>query len=162
MGESQGRYIDIPLSVTNSEQIELLSRAIVSHRTPATHRDLAQTVGNLLRQYRPDVSRKVESYLQKCWPLHPVTACLLGATSRRRFGQNQRSLFGFLNSHEPAGFQDFLSGAAGDDLFTPDMLFDYLRANWSLRFWRLRTAIDGRSRLNPWNGPRSERPRKST
>src|SRR5579863_885406 len=125
----QGRYIDIPLSVTNSEQIELLSRAVVSHGAPVTHRDLAVTVGSLLRQYRPDASKEVESYLHKCWPIHPVTACLLGATSRRRFGQNQRSLFGFLNSHEPAGFQDFLSSAAAGDLFTPDRLFDYLRAN---------------------------------
>lgn len=125
----QGRYIDIPLSVSNSEQIELLSRAIVSHRPPEAHRETAETVGGLLRQYRPDASREVESYLRNCWPLHPVTACLLAATSRRRFGQNQRSLFGFLNSHEPAGFQDFLSSAAPSDLFTPDQLFDYLRAN---------------------------------
>lgn len=125
----QGRYIDIPLSVSNSEQIELLSRAIVSDRPPEAHREIAETVGGLLRQYRPDASRDVESYLRKCWPLHPVTACLLAATSRRRFGQNQRSLFGFLNSHEPAGFQDFLSSAAPDNLFTPDGLFDYLRAN---------------------------------
>jgi hypothetical protein len=125
----QGRYIDIPLSVSNSEQIELLSRAIVAPRPPEAHRELAETIASLLRQYRPDASREVESYLCKCWPLHPVTACLLAATSRRRFGQNQRSLFGFLNSHEPAGFQDFLSSAGPDSLFTPDRLFDYLRAN---------------------------------
>ncbi len=125
----QGRYIDIPLSVSNSEQIELLSRAIVTRRGTEAHRELAETVGNLLHQYRPDASRDVESYLRKCWPLHPVTACLLAATSRRRFGQNQRSLFGFLNSHEPAGFQDFLSNALSDNLFTPDRLFDYLKAN---------------------------------
>jgi hypothetical protein len=125
----QGRYIDIPLSVSSSEQIELLSRAIIARRAPDAHRELAETVGDLLRRYRPDASRDVESYLRKCWPLHPVSACLLAATSRRRFGQNQRSLFGFLNSHEPAGFQDFLSNAGPDDLFMPDRLFDYLKAN---------------------------------
>ena len=31
----------------------------------------------------------------------PSPACLLGPLSRRRFGQNQRSLFAFLNSAEP-------------------------------------------------------------
>ncbi len=125
----QGRYVDVPLSVSSTEQIEILSRAIVSARAPSQHRELAASVGSLLRQYRPDASREVDSYLAKCWPLHPVTACLLAATSRRRFGQNQRSLFGFLNSHEPSGFQEFLARASAEDLFTPDRLFDYLRAN---------------------------------
>jgi len=125
----QGRFIDISLSVTNAEQIELLSKAITSRAAPSAHRELAGAVSKLLRQYRPDASLDIESHLHKCWPLHPVTACLLGATSRRRFGQNQRSLFGFLQSHEPAGFQDFLSSAGEGDLFTPDRLFDYLRAN---------------------------------
>jgi hypothetical protein len=49
--------------------------------------------------------------------------------SRRRFGQNQRSIFGFLNSAEPHGFQDFLQRAGDNDLFGPAQLWDYLRAN---------------------------------
>src|SRR5262249_29363574 len=43
--------------------------------------------------------------------------------------QNQRSLFGFLNSVEPNGFQDFLRDAADDALYGPEALWDYLRAN---------------------------------
>lgn len=125
----QGRYLDIPLSVAGSEQIELLSRAILSHRIPPKHTEVTRTVAALLRQYRPDAARDVEAHLRKCWPLHPVTACLLGATSRRRFGQNQRSLFGFLNSYEPSGFQEFLASASPGDLYTPDRFFDYLRSN---------------------------------
>ena len=61
--------------------------------------------------------------------MHPVVTCLLGPISRRRFGQNQRSLFGFLNSAELFGFQDFLKHAEDEKLYTPDMLWDYLRAN---------------------------------
>src|SRR5690606_39559173 len=49
--------------------------------------------------------------------------------SRRRFGQNQRSIFGFLNSAEPHGFQDFLRRADDHALYGPDQLWDYLRAN---------------------------------
>ena len=67
--------------------------------------------------------------LEACWPLHPVVACLLGPISRRRFGQNQRSIFGFLNSSEPHGFQDFLKHTDGERLYGPDRLWDYLRAN---------------------------------
>jgi hypothetical protein len=58
-----------------------------------------------------------------------VVACLLGPISRRRFGQNQRSIFGFLNSAEPNGFQDFLNHAREDELYGPDRLWDYLRTN---------------------------------
>ena len=54
---------------------------------------------------------------------------MLGPLSRRRFGQNQRSIFGFLNSTEPQGFQDFLRSAGDGDLYTPDRLWDYLRIN---------------------------------
>ena len=67
--------------------------------------------------------------LEDCWPLHPIVSCLLGPVSRRRFGQNQRSIFGFLNSAEPQGFQDFLRNAVDGDLYGPDRLWDYLRIN---------------------------------
>ena len=58
-----------------------------------------------------------------------MTAALLGPISRRRFGQNQRSIFGFLNSSEHRGFQDFLRNANEDDLYEPAQLWDYLRTN---------------------------------
>ena len=67
--------------------------------------------------------------LEDCWPLHPVVACLLGPISRRRFGQNQRSVFGFLNSGEPSGFQDFLRRAEDGELYPLKFLWDYLRLN---------------------------------
>ena len=67
--------------------------------------------------------------LENCWPLHPIVACLLGPISRRRFGQNQRSIFGFLNSTEPRGFQEFLRSAPDGELYLPDQLWDYLRFN---------------------------------
>ena len=67
--------------------------------------------------------------LEASWPLHPVVACLLGPISRRRFGQNQRSIFGFLNSSEPSGFQDFLRRAQDADLYIPNLLWEYLRLN---------------------------------
>ena len=58
-----------------------------------------------------------------------MVACLLGPISRRRFGQNQRSIFGFLNSAEPQGFQDFLRYAENAEIYGPDRLWDYLRIN---------------------------------
>jgi hypothetical protein len=56
---------------------------------------------------------------------------LLGPSARRRFGQNERSIFGFLNSAEPLGFKQFLEGneAHPDCLYWPAQYWDYLRAN---------------------------------
>lgn len=122
----QGRFVDLPINVDGFEQIDLLARAIESDcrldHVSALGKDIACLI-------QGNVPRELGVMLANCWPLHPATACLLGPLSRRRFGQNQRSLFGFLNSAEPGGFRDFLSNATESDLYTPDQLWDYLRFN---------------------------------
>ena len=124
----QGRYVDLAVSTAAEEQIDLISRAIASDERPIEFDNLYGTVAALLRRDPPAAERLAKT-LQKCWPLHPVVACLLGPISRRRFGQNQRSIFGFLNSAEPSGFQDFLRDADDLDIYWPYQLWDYLRAN---------------------------------
>jgi len=124
----QGRFIDLPINVAGEEQIDLLSKAIVSFEQPTTKR-ISEQVAWLIRKNKRGVSPLISSILAECWPLHPVVASLLGPISRRRFGQNQRSLFGFLNSAEPFAFQSFLSYAKDSDLYTLDILWEYLRLN---------------------------------
>tara|TARA_R110002124_G_scaffold273076_1_gene442385 strand:+ start:7758 stop:11159 length:3402 start_codon:yes stop_codon:yes gene_type:complete len=125
----QGRFIDLAVNTAGEEQIELISRAIESDACPRIFRPLVATVAEFARRDRAGNSERLASMLEACWPLHPVVACLLGPISRRRFGQNQRSIFGFLNSSEPHGFQDFLNTAGDDELYGPSRLWDYLRAN---------------------------------
>ena len=122
----QGRFIDLPVNVDGNEQIDLLARAIENDCQTESVQELAEAVACLVQGNTPP---ELAEMLADCWPLHPVTACLLGPISRRRFGQNQRSLFGFLNSAEPNGFRDFLGNASDDDLYAPDRLWDYLRIN---------------------------------
>lgn len=121
----QGRFVDLAVNISGDEQIDLLGRAIESNREPEKPSALAKGVAVLRRQTSPHLAQMLED----CWPLHPIVACLLGPLSRRRFGQNQRSIFGFLNSTEPQGFQDFLQSAGDGDLYAPDRLWDYLRIN---------------------------------
>ena len=122
----QGRYVDLPINVAAHEQIDLLARAIESDGRPPGIDALAQSVvENVPGQNSPHLA----TMLADCWPLHPTTALLLGPLSRRRFGQNQRSLFGFLNSAEPLGFRSFLREADETDLYGPEQLWDYLRVN---------------------------------
>ena len=125
----QGRFVDLAVNATGDEQIDLISRAIESDRRPTEPGGLSRTVAELLRRDQPAAVGQLASTLEDCWPLHPVVACLLGPISRRRFGQNQRSIFGFLNSAEPNGFQDFLRQADERSLYGADRLWDYLRAN---------------------------------
>ena len=122
----QGRFVDLAINIGSDEQIDLLSRAIESDHRSEEPGSVARGVAALAYAY---TSPRLPQLLEECWPLHPIVACLLGPISRRRFGQNQRSIFGFLNSAEPHGFRDFLRDAADNDLYTPDLLWDYLRVN---------------------------------
>ncbi len=119
----QGRFVDIALHVGAEEQLELISYAIRTDERPVEATRLGAKAAALLPRQLPVAA------LAGCWPLNPIAACLLGPISRRRFGQNQRSVFGFLNSAEPCGFQDFLQNASAETLYGPERLWDYLRIN---------------------------------
>lgn len=124
----QGRFIDLAVNTAGEEQIDLLARAIqTSRKSEPTKAAIA--VANCIQSNVPGASNSLPATLEATWPLHPIVASLLGPLSRRRFGQNQRSLFSFLNSAEPYGFQDFINTATADALYTPDRLWDYLRVN---------------------------------
>ena len=122
----QGRFIDLPVNTGVDEQIALLGKAIESDHESTVPSPLSESIAALTNRA---ASEDVPQLLESCWPLHPIVACLLGPISRRRFGQNQRSIFGFLNSTEPRGFQDFLRNAQDGELYLPDQLWDYLRFN---------------------------------
>lgn len=126
----QGRYVDLAVNTAGEEQIDLLSRAIQTNLQPTTPASTyAEVVARCIQTYVPSASSSLAKTLRATWPLHPIVAALLGPISRRRFGQNQRSLFSFLNSAEPYGFQDFIGTARIDALYTPEKLWDYLRVN---------------------------------
>ena len=125
----QGRFVDLPVNATGNEQVELISRAIKTTGTRTDTGGASRVVSSILHNENPEFAQQLANTLSNCWPLHPVVAFLLGPISRRRFGQNQRSIFGFLNSVEPFGFQHFLRQENSSGVYCPDQLWDYLRAN---------------------------------
>lgn len=127
----QGRYADIPINVAGEEQIEILSRAIEADNPPKDISDDAREIASAISSQRRTSRTDLAERLNGCWPLHPTVAVLLGPLSRRRFGQNQRSVFGFLNSAEPFGFQDFLASVdqEASTSYPITQLWDYLRSN---------------------------------
>ncbi|KVH11300.1 ATP-binding protein [Burkholderia anthina] len=129
----QGRFVDIPLVSATDEVIELVGRAIQVTNGPdlAAAGKLAERIASAVRERRPGTPATLADSLKRCWPLHPVTAALLGPISKRRFGQNERSTFGFLASREPLGFAEFLDGYAAEwqYMYGPSRYWEYLRAN---------------------------------
>ena len=145
----QGRFVDLAVNTRGDEQIDLLGRAIESDRRPATPSRVAQGVAAMARAY---TSRRLPQMLEECWPLHPIVACLLGPVSRRRFGQNQRSIFGFLNSAEPQGLQDFLREATMATSTRLTCCGSTCRPISNLPSWLLPTATGGPWPWTFWSG----------
>jgi hypothetical protein len=127
----QGRYADIPLVAASDEVVELIGRAIESQGFAKWSPPQSEAVAASIRSRRPAVGPNFAASLTKCWPLHPAMAALLGPISKRQFGQNERSVFGFLASVEPAGFRSYLQStlASSSRWYRPDDYWDYLRAN---------------------------------
>jgi hypothetical protein len=129
----QGRYIDIPLVAGSDEVIELVGKALVKNNPPIlkTAKGFTATIADSIIKRRPNSPANLQSALLNCWPLHPVTASLLGPISRKRFSQNERSIFGFLASAEPLGFTDFLNSQQSHELaiYGPARYWDYLKVN---------------------------------
>ncbi len=130
----QGRYIDIPLVVGSDEVIELVGRAVEKGSSITSLKKVdkyAEIVAEVITKRRPNAPANIKKSLLNCWPLHPVTAALLAPISRKRFSQNERSVFGFLASAEPLGFTDFLNSMPNIEtsMYTPARYWDYLKAN---------------------------------
>ncbi len=63
------------------------------------------------------------------YPLHPTVLPVL-IRLLRRFGQNERSLVGFLSSHEPFGFREFAElHAVGERFYRLPDVYDHFKAN---------------------------------
>lgn len=128
----QGRFQNVPFVAQPDEIAALLARAINTEVIPPEAERLAQRVASTIAKRRPVDTGMLSRVLADAWPLHPVTTLLLGPVSRQRFAQNERSVFGFLTSAEPFGFQSHLAHAqvGPEALYGPDQLWDYLIANF--------------------------------
>ena len=127
----QGRYVDLPFVAASDEVVELIGRAIVAERRPPWMHEASTAIADSIRSRRPAVGGKFADSLATCWPLHPAMAALLGPISKRQFGQNERSTFGFLASVEPHGFHSYLQATPikAATWYRPDNYWDYLRSN---------------------------------
>lgn len=136
----QGRFEDIAFQEPPDQQMRLIVSAlrhtddramtIVFDRMPA-YVDAAMESG-----WQPPLMR-MEEFAALClsaYPLHP-TAFVALPHLFRRLAQNERSIFAYLASQEPFGFQEFLKGHTTPETIRLAHLFDYLTANFQGRFF---------------------------
>ena len=127
----QGRYTDVAFLEPPEQLLHLVKTALHTH-FPADftkiycddlERPLAKTI-------LKEVSERLDlALLHECAPLHPVTSLLLWPLFRSKLAQNERSLFSFLTSEEPEGFQSFLRMAdwkTQPPYYRPVKLYDYV------------------------------------
>ena len=104
----QGRFEDIPFSINSEETAHLIAKAIKQKKTGSEFVKLANSI---IKTINGKPNKSYADVLSKCNPIHPLVTLLLNPISRQRFGQNERSIFSFLNSGEPNGFLYFLQNS---------------------------------------------------
>lgn len=142
----QGRFIDIPLVGTTDETLELLSRAIVqpeSFNPGEAFENAVSTAASWMATNTDSDRAHTEKLLVGCWPLNPIVSLMLGPVSRRKFSQNERSIYSFLSAREPSGFAEFLERENPPAQYTLARFWDYLQANFE-------TAILATSDAHRW------------
>ena len=136
----QGRFTDLAFADAPEEMLRLVARAM--ERAPdascdtviyAAAHDSAKRAFALGLLPRGMGENEFAELCASAFPLHPITLLALPYVFRR-FGQGERSLFGFLSGDEPNGLKDFLTDEAASDrtmakYYSLDRLYDYLLSN---------------------------------
>lgn len=151
----QGRFEDIPFQEPPTQQLHLLANAIQHvDGTLAKFENLfrEQAERAISSGWRPPMMAQDDfaELAVRTYPLHPTTLVALPWVFRR-LAQNERSIFAYLASYEPKGFQEFLRHHTAPDFIGLADLFDYISVNYQGRLYtssRGRVLAETLERLN--------------
>ena len=184
---SSERYEELSFSGSTEQSLFMLARALepLHGHTAAVRRRAEEIYGEAVDRGIFAASREdVVKAAPNLYPLHPSAIAAL-ASAIRRFGQNERSLFSFLQSLEPASLKRFAHSAPYDHdcWYLAPLVFDHLAVTisdspggdrirrWSLAFDALANAANlpqdhqdvlknrcagGGSGTTPWAGRRRQ------
>lgn len=127
----QGRYENYLIEPSPYESLNLIGGSIVKEDYDSScYAALNQELAAYLSASGPAFKAGIESLLTQCLPLHGITAVLLASLARKNYGQNERTIYSFLNSMEPFSLNDFMEHSTdAAPLYRPCDLYDYLRVN---------------------------------
>ncbi len=132
----QGRFENIPFLEAPEQVLRIVAAACRQSLNPdelALVRQDAQRAATILLAERalPAALSLTEAtdLLAACYPLHPVAALLLPPLCQR-VAQNERTLFSYLGSQEPHGFQETLGRLQQvGETVSPAEIYDYFIHN---------------------------------
>jgi len=150
----QGRFEDIPFQEPPHQQIWLLANALKSNNNLI--KEKTSLLGQIAEQaiasgWLPPMM-ETQEFIQlgiQAYPLHPTTLVTLPYLFRR-ISQNERSIFAYLASYEPYGFQEFVHQNYFPAIIRLPDLFDYISSNFQARLYasgRAKAIIETFERL---------------
>jgi len=152
----QGRFEDLAFQEPPDQQMRLIVSALRhsdDQAMTAVRERMSAYVDAAVRSgWQPSLMR-TEEFAELClgaYPFHP-TALVALPHLFRRLAQNERSIFAYLASQEPFGFQEFLQEHRAPETIRLAHLFDYLAANFQGRLYaslRARPITETLERLN--------------
>jgi hypothetical protein len=165
-----GRFEDVAFLEPPDQVVRMISAAIKWTAAPMSS-EAAQQVRHAAKICAdngvcpPGMRRsEFEEICQQTYPLHPSTLVALPFIFRR-FAQNERSLFSYLSSLEPGGFQDYLRTHCLSHnkpaFLRLGQLFDYFTINFGTGLFRQPLArrwmeaadvLDRKGNLTPLHG----------
>ena len=140
-----GRFEDVSFIEPAEQIIRMIAKAIHWHAS-----QIPQALSTRLRKLArvavrcgavpPGMKKRdFEEAARQAYPLHPLTLVALPYLFRR-FAQNERSLFSYLSSREPGGFQEFIHAnmlnADAPAFIRLESLFDYFTSNFGSGLYR--------------------------
>ncbi len=135
---SSERYEEIAFQESTEQTLHLMAEALQpvgAHAAGVKKAARSLYSDACSRQMFSTSASRVQKLGERLYPIHPATLSCLASTSRR-FGQNERSVFSFLQSLEPGGFRRFAHGNEYSPVtwYRLDQLYDYLSTQGSFRF----------------------------
>ena len=132
---SAERYEELSLGASTEQSLFMLARAIeaTGRRRPTVGRCAKRIYGEAVDRGLFAAPRNdVVGIAPNLYPLHPASVAAV-ALAIRRFGQNERSLFGFLQSLEPASLMRFAHSTEyhADNWYRMPWVFDHVAATMS-------------------------------
>ena len=132
----QGRFESVSFIEAPEQTLRVVAAAFSNSLTESQRESVGKTTARIARALarakalppglEVDAAARV---FASCYPLHPISLLALPLLCQR-FAQNERTLFSYLGSREPRGFQDSLASLAKfGDWVLPNHIYDYFVHN---------------------------------
>ncbi|MGR3914395.1 MAG: hypothetical protein OD918_07725 [Gammaproteobacteria bacterium] len=127
----QGRYQILPFVETAEQSLRVMAQAFQNQLPKSVAARLKREIESMVIAMEaegilpPSLAKKTAIDLfWQCYPLHPMTALLLPRLCQK-IAQNERSLFGYLGSPDPAGLIAQMRSMDIGDFLRPAAVYDY-------------------------------------